>query len=420
MKKFTRLDILAFVVVGLLSVGTIGLYVWRFSSCEIAEDPVYFGVFGDDIGGVLGSIVALISIVLLYRTYISQLDIANRQEEQQNIQQFEVTLFELITRQRNLAKDVDNWHGIREQLETELTNFAYEPSYLKSENRLLIQKRVSDGFYDVYQARVSQLGAYFRHLQFIMSYIEDHAVDKDKYCSMLQAQMTDDELYVIFFYGLSLFGYKNMHPILDRYQVLRALGAMDDTILFLEKLFYPNTRFLIPAKNAKNVVIVGGIHGAGKSTYCDAIKKDFPELELLSASKVLRWKDPTIKEVHNVGDNQELLIQNLQKIVSFEKQYVLDGHFCLIESGEIKEVPFSTFERINPAFLILVEEDVHTIVERLKKRDHVEVNMEMLGQMKEKELKWAMTVADKLGVRLYRVHGNVVTEDVKSAIKMEL
>lgn len=86
MKKFTRLDILAFVVVGLLSVGTIGLYVWRFSSCEIAEDPVYFGVFGDYIGGVLGSIVALISIVLLYRTYISQLDIANRQEEQQNIQ----------------------------------------------------------------------------------------------------------------------------------------------------------------------------------------------------------------------------------------------------------------------------------------------------------------------------------------------
>lgn len=397
---------------------SIGLYLWQFAERGVSNNPSDFGVFGDYIGGIFGSIAALISIVLLFRTYRSQLDIAGRQGSIFVFQQFEDTLFELLKRQQEMANQFKHWSVVRTRIENELDNFEYDPTLLSVDNKVLIQKRLSDSFYDAYLADAIELGTYYRHLTYILSYIEQSGQDKKKYFSVLQSQMSNEELFVTFFYSLSILGINNMFPIVDKYGILSEMWTTNSVMKFLQKTFYPQTKFINHDKNAKNVVLVGGIHGVGKSVFCDKIHQKFPSIEVLSASEVLKWGDSTKKQVENVDENQDVLIENLQKIISFDKKYVLDGHFCLIENDIVKPIPLDIFEKINPPFMVLIEEDINVIAERLKYRDGHSIDIKTLEEMKEMELRQAINVADSLQIPLIRTLSMVeLSNDILLAMK---
>ena len=153
-----------------------------------------------------------------------------------------------------------------------------------------------------------------------------------------------------------------------------------------------------------NIAFIGGIHGVGKSTICQQMC-DEVKLEYLSASELIKWKDINKdfqnKKVWDISVTQDSLIIGLNNIIQKNKSYILDGHYCLLNSAnEIVNVPFDTFKLINPISLNIILGDIIEIKNRLEKRDNRPYSQELLNRMQESELNYARYLSKTLGITL--------------------
>jgi len=153
-----------------------------------------------------------------------------------------------------------------------------------------------------------------------------------------------------------------------------------------------------------NIALIGGIHGVGKSTICRHIC-DEVKVEYFSASELIKWKDINEdvqnKKVNNIAATQDLLIIGLINSIETNKSYILDGHYCLLNSeNKIVNIPLSTFKLINPISLNIILGDIGEIKNRIEKRDNRAYDQELLKEMQENELNYAKYLSKNLGVTL--------------------
>ncbi len=417
-------------------IASIMIYFIRFINFRFTDDPNDFGIFGDYIGGVVGTIVGLIGIIFLYRTYLIQISIFEIQDKRQCQQQFESTFFTLLSQQRNIFQNMQGEYPasnnrpdfrvkgsqyvalLRLDLSLRLLDLGYESELLARGDARLLKIHVNNIYQVWFQGHAAQLGHYFRHLYHVLKYIDDSQIeDKKKYSDLVQAQMSTDELYLTAINGISNYGRKKMLPLLNSYSFLENLVIDDDPIISdLIKIFYPKTKRKNIIDVNRNIIFLGGIHAVGKSFFANSIRKEHPSIGTMSCSEVLKWEDPRSKEVDDVVENQDRLINNLQRIVDIDKPYLLDGHFCLINAaGEIECVPLYVFRAINPEFIILLKESVDIIVKRLLERDNKKYRVEIIERLLEKEREWAMDVADALGVPMYEIKSSEY-DKIKDAV----
>ena len=154
----------------------------------------------------------------------------------------------------------------------------------------------------------------------------------------------------------------------------------------------------------KRIAFIGGIHGVGKSTICRHICNVL-NLEYLSASELLKWKeineDAKNKKVKDIPSTQNRLILGLTNSIQNGKNYLLDGHYCLLNSdNEVVNIPLETFEKINPISLNLILGDITEIKNRLETRDNKPYEYALLERLQSQELIRAKQLSKKLGITL--------------------
>lgn len=157
-------------------------------------------------------------------------------------------------------------------------------------------------------------------------------------------------------------------------------------------------------KTDNRIAFIGGIHGVGKSTICRHISSEL-NLEYLSASELLKWKDinedAKNKKVKDIPDTQNRLILGLTNTVQKGKNYLLDGHYCLLNSdNEVVNVPLETFEEINPFSLNLILGDISEIKKRLETRDNKPYDYALLERLQSEEITYAKYLSKTLGITL--------------------
>ena len=251
------------------STSTIIAVCWYYQSFHlfgVSHSADDWGVFGDYIGGVVGTIFSILTAVLVYVTY-------KNQAENSLLQQFETTFFNLLQIQREIVKSIkgeklilnnngemvpkelsgnDYIHWVAEELETKVTElFIQNVDYLVltgAADEVPISeelKFVNKSFDDVFKGKENILSHYFRHLYHLVKYTDESMIpNKRKYIDFIQAQMSDDELYVVMWDSISEYGRANFLPLLSKYDFfenLRPRGYKD----FLEVLtkYYPKTTF---------------------------------------------------------------------------------------------------------------------------------------------------------------------------------
>ena len=118
-------------------------------------------------------------------------------------------------------------------------------------------------------------------------------------------------------------------------------------------------------------ILLVGVHGVGKTTLLENLKKDV-RFVALSISDLIRRAGNKIqssdKFTKNIANNQELWKEELANY-SFKDNdvVILDGHFSLLNhSKEIVELPFSTFDGLEISKIILKKENPIIIRERLE------------------------------------------------------
>ena len=423
-RSFSWWEKFLLLLLGLTLFFALFVYIATLYKVKFADSPGDFALFGDYVGGTLGTILSLTGIVFLYRTYRIQVDISIKQEEKIDLQLFESSFFMLLNQQRDILKSmkgeypkengiqkehlegIDYIARLRLDLSIRLLDLNYELEAIESNDSNRLKILVNEIYKELFQNHASQLGHYFRHLYHLVKFVEDSGVrNKKRYMDLIQSQMSTDEMYLAAINGISNYGRKKMLPLMNRYSLLENLIIDDDPIIAqLLRVFYPDTKQKQIDNMKRNIIFVGGIHAVGKSTFVKKVKEDNDLLIPISASDILKWKDPKEKIVSDVQDNQNKLIENLHKIIDVDKPYLLDGHFCLMNSrGENERVPLQTFQDINPEMIILIVEDLEVIIQRLESRDGKKYDRQQLELLYDNETSWANDVADFLGIELYTI-----------------
>ena len=189
--------------------------------------------------------------------------------------------------------------------------------------------------------------------------------------------------------------------------------TVPQTFSYVSEEFF--NRVLIKGKRAisktKKIVLVGGIHGVGKSTMCIQAEKIL-KIGYLSAGRLIeeykrkvKKNDSDIgKRVENVDGNQDILIRAINQASPTVERCLLDGHFTLIDiNGKIQIVPEFVFKQINPIAILILVDDPVSIAKKLKFRDDIEYDAKILKSMQEKELAQAYGVGKYLNVDVHEV-----------------
>lgn len=419
MKKENIFDVIAILVTILLALAGIVCYFCRFS-INMFDSQEAFAEFGDYVGGVIGTIVSFLSLVYIYKTYRKQVDFSSNEIALSYKQQFEASFFALIQHYYALKQTFtsadDNGKSYFERVSEELRERMMEREYdldcITYENRFKEEDIASSIYDEIYGKYGNQLGHYFRALYHIISYVDDSDIgNKKMYMDIIQSQLSNSELYILFYNGISRYGKKRMYPLLEKYGILENVIYSDFEYFYRHQtLFYPKTTFKNNPEMQNNIIFLGGVHCVGKNTLCTASLSD-TSIEALSASEVLRWSEISPKEnkkVKDINATQDRLIAGLRKMIEFDHKYVLDGHFCLLDKdGEVKRVPFETFRAINPFGIVVLTDSPSLIVKRLSERDNTKYTTSLIDPFQKEEIEYAKEVASILSIPFIELKGAI-------------
>jgi len=162
----------------------------------------------------------------------------------------------------------------------------------------------------------------------------------------------------------------------------------------------------------KNIIFIGGIHGVGKGTICKDISLKTGLIHL-TASQILKWEEISEKDnklVKNITSTQERLINGLNNLIKKDKKYIIDGHFCLLNSNEVpNRIDEITFDKINPKTIVVVIDDVEKIAKRLEARDGKIYDVTVLNELQQMEIEYAKYLSDKYSIPYIEIkEGNYI------------
>lgn len=153
----------------------------------------------------------------------------------------------------------------------------------------------------------------------------------------------------------------------------------------------------------KRMILVAGIHGVGKTTFCDKIVKEFNLLNYSASEIIANKKNEQFsknKRISEIEKNQELLLEGINELSKKDgRWFLLDGHFCLLNStGIITKITEETFIKLSPTAIILLIDSIESISERLNHRDNTSYNTNLLKTFQEAEQEYSKKIAENLSI----------------------
>lgn len=152
----------------------------------------------------------------------------------------------------------------------------------------------------------------------------------------------------------------------------------------------------------RNIILVGGIHGVGKTFFCNEISSQynlphFSASELISKAKKEAFSK--VKKIDNIDKNQDLLISSIEAFTPDNTWFLLDGHFCLLDvNGNITKIPETTFFGLFLKGIIILVDSAEEIQNRLHKRDNNVYDLELLDKFQKEELIYSKEIASNLNI----------------------
>lgn len=234
-----------YIVVTLLFIGGFALiFKWQHIICWFDKDYVVdnelLGTFGDFIGGVLGTIFALISTLIMIRTFNQQRIVTDKNQEQIENQRFNDLFFELL---HLYQSEISELSGMDERkrgnnievirytdkdffdFEKELVQRAFRPTTSYYGN-IRSAVKIYMLFYIKHRTKVA---ACFRTLYRMYDLIDKADLKEDvkkNYLKIIRAQLTDSELFFLRYNGMTYYG-QNFLNYMNKYHVLKHLPAFE-------------------------------------------------------------------------------------------------------------------------------------------------------------------------------------------------
>lgn len=210
-------------------------------------DHELFGTYGDFVGGVLGTIFSVLSIIVVVKTFQYQQIVTTKNLDQIETQRFNDLFFELLNVYNGEVKRLSNSFtcfvksddGIQSVTEEniEYTEKAFfTQAKLELQENFIIQKsfyknrKMALNLYMLYYIKNKiKLSGYFRTLYRIYDLIDQSPISgeaKREYLKIIRAQLTEDELFIMRYNAMSYYGF-NFIDYINKYHILKHLPAFE-------------------------------------------------------------------------------------------------------------------------------------------------------------------------------------------------
>lgn len=365
-------------VIGLSTAALIVVYVWRLWKLQFATTPDAFGLFGDYVGGVLGGLTGLVSVMFLYITYQKQNDIFNQQKQQAELQQFEQNFFRLLDdyksilpRLKNKSDKTEGYeyiHSIRQLLEESIAKICKADNALTELNALNTREKINKVYARAFVDESDKLGHYFRSLYHLLKYIKEHCpkdVDNKMYFDLVQAQMNTDELYLTCINGISNYGRKKLRPLLNESSFLENLAIDEnESIRRLVYFYYPKTQHKNPNGKRKNIILVAGTEGTEKGFLSKMLFAEQLPARITSVTGMLIRANCDPLDLKN---NQHKLKVFMDKTLDPDDIYVISCNFCqLYPDGTNETLSLSVYEDLNPIAVVFLQTSIENMIQSVR------------------------------------------------------
>lgn len=222
-------------------------------------DYNFFGTFGDFVGGILGTIFALLGTLMVVRTFRYQQSVTRDNRNQLETQRLNDLFFELIklyqTEVKELCGQISQVRSYKQNEDVpqsdkdtnkKMTVEKTEISYNDKDFFDYEKRRLQNGFRNrksfyansrealkyymlFYIENRAKIAAYFRTIYRIYDLIDSSKLDeetKKNYLKIMRAQLTESELFFIRYNAMSYYG-ANFVKYINKYHILKHLPALE-------------------------------------------------------------------------------------------------------------------------------------------------------------------------------------------------
>ncbi|MCE9664818.1 putative phage abortive infection protein [Halomonas sp. M5N1S17] len=248
------IGVIALIVGGI----TVILYRQQFGG-SLSGEHAQWAEFGDYVGGVVGSIFAFFGLIALLLTLwiqsrelrVSSAELRRSAEalSEQNksikLQSFENRFFNMISLHHEIVNGIDlRVKGEVKSSGRDCLRVFYErlvkefAPALRGDN-LNYKDGLLSGYANFYEKHAHELGHYFRNIYRILKFIEESDVPrKSEYSGILRAQLSNPELALLFYNGITVRGDK-LKPLAEKYALFenlepKQLARKDEDFKFYE------------------------------------------------------------------------------------------------------------------------------------------------------------------------------------------
>lgn len=151
-----------------------------------------------------------------------------------------------------------------------------------------------------------------------------------------------------------------------------------------------------------NIIFVGGIHGVGKTTLCHYLANELNIMNYSSSKLIAKLNSERVKvdkTVNDINGNQDALLNAINLFLSKDENYILDGHFCLLdENNKISQIPLGTFKNLDLKLIVILTDNPKDIIERISIRDSRGYSAEFITEFQENEIEYAKYISEQLEI----------------------
>lgn len=240
--------------------------------CHFLPFDLKLNEFGDYTGGVVASTWSLAGLFIIYVAFLGQkqqilhqkmelkynqfevkatrkeLEGQKEQMIEQNKtlkqQRFETTFFQMLNLHHKIVDTVE----IIDQSSQKIYGrkgfkFVFDSFRSAVFSNPLTYDQIIQIYINQYENYQYSFSHYFRNLYRIIKFIDESDVDeKQRYSDILRAQLSPQEMLMIFYNGLTYYGDQKMKPLIEKYEILKNMPQRS-LIEFDHKRKYKLTAF---------------------------------------------------------------------------------------------------------------------------------------------------------------------------------
>ena len=247
----------AYVVLSIVFIALSGIafgwgQIFEPFKADYIADYARLGTYGDFVGGVLGTIFGVISVLLMFKTFDYQQKATADNQTQLEIERFHDLFFELLRLYQSQVSDLCGVYrtfekskkdNLTEDENTEVYEYSYNnKDFFDFEKEKLQRVFTPKESFEQNQAEAlktymffyiknkDKIGAYYRTLYRIYDLIDNaktipEGIKKD-YLKIIRAQLTETELFFLRYNALTYYGHKFIKYI-NEYNILKHLPVFE-------------------------------------------------------------------------------------------------------------------------------------------------------------------------------------------------